>query len=111
MKLLWSGTWNSGSITVPELPYYNVFLFKLLNTVTLVPGFGLPPNGDKYIRGSNIQQTEHGNVVIYGVNVVVNGTTLNVDAQESGCPGFSVYNHDAAAVYTDRSVVKIYGWL
>ena len=26
MKQIWSGTWSSGSITVSELPYYNVFL-------------------------------------------------------------------------------------
>ena len=27
MKEIWSGNWSSGTITVPDLPYYNIFLF------------------------------------------------------------------------------------
>ena len=30
-KLLWNGTWTSGSITVPEVAYYNTFIINLAN--------------------------------------------------------------------------------
>ena len=34
MKQLWSGTWTSGSITVPDLPHYNVFVASFNNDFT-----------------------------------------------------------------------------
>ena len=38
MKELWSGTWSTGNITVPELPYYNVFVVLTQeNPVSPVP--------------------------------------------------------------------------
>lgn len=34
MKQLWSGTWTSGSLTLSELPRYNLFMFGLGNDQT-----------------------------------------------------------------------------
>lgn len=31
MKTIWSGSWNSGSITIPELPYYTLFVVRIIN--------------------------------------------------------------------------------
>lgn len=33
-KLLWSGNFSSGSITIPDLPYYNILLLKSYGTAT-----------------------------------------------------------------------------
>ena len=40
MKLLWSGSLsNSGTAVVPELPYYNVFIFTFSKTAHRLIGF------------------------------------------------------------------------
>ena len=107
-KKLWSGTWSSGSITISDLPYYNAFAFGLVNTVTTILAAKDPSDG--YIRGCSVQQTSAGNVIIYAVNVVANGTTLSVDAQEGKCPGFNFYSNKPSE-YNNLSVNVIYGLL
>lgn len=109
-KKIWEGTWSSGSITVSDLPYYNAFAFGLAGTVTTV--LAAKATSDGYIRGVSVQQTSAGNVIIYCINVVANGTTLSVDSQEGKCPGFNCYvNKSAISEYTNLSVNEIYGLL
>lgn len=48
MKKIWEGSWSSGSVTIPELPYYNMFLIKLSGMDTIVPAY-------RYMEGNAIR--------------------------------------------------------
>lgn len=107
-KKLWSGTWGSGNITVPELAYYNLFLFEIDGSVTRILAQRINNN---YVRGVSCQLTSGGNIILYGVNVITDGTSLKVDSQSTGSPAFSAYLAPTPNKPEWRLVLNIWGVL
>ena len=106
MKLLWEGSWTSGTITVPELPYYNVFYVVLSNAdPNDWPGIG-------FIRGSSVSFVSHsiaGNSwIIAQVIAKISGTTLTYSYGKT-----HVYQANTGATSTVQisRVREIYGLL
>ena len=95
-KQLWSGTWTSGSLTISELPYYNVFLIAysgannddaehgyliaLRNAAgTRISGIGAI-NGGSDMRLVTVDLTVSGTKITYDSSnfvVITNGNTLS----------------------------------
>lgn len=82
MKTLWEGTWSSGSITVPELSYYNMLLIGFNG----YPGWSIPIfrdiNGFTIFRGGGVLPYESSAganaFVLMGLNANSNGNTLTM---------------------------------
>lgn len=88
MKQIWSGNWSSGSITVPEIQYYNEFVFTVGNNnttggwnVPVLRRLGYPESDDEGATGRLIGcsgWTEKDNAFhICCVTVFNSGTTLS----------------------------------
>ena len=106
MKLLWEGSWTSGTITVPELPYYNVFFVVLSN---------LDPNawpGIGFMSGTGLSFVSHsiaGNSwIITQVIAKVSGTTLTY---AYGKTHVYVTNTGASSTTQAARIREIYGLL
>lgn len=76
MKQIWSGSWTSGSINVPELPYYNVFVIQ--NTSSGTESVIAIRTGS-YIRGFSSTGIAGPALWANGISLRVNGTTLTLE--------------------------------
>lgn len=110
MKQLWSGVWSSGSITVAELPYYNVFAFGMSTGIAgdTLDGYFIG------IRDANNGITAGGvsasgsDIRINGAFFKASGTTL---AYQNGL-NWAIINASGLANYKEkRKVMRIYGLL
>ena len=118
MKLLWSGTWTTGSITVPEAPYYNVFLMKVEQSVSGILCIRTPGNesgsGWTYIRGCSPQLTGNTGSYWWCINAAASGTTFSGDAAvvASGDAAIAYrtgYYRNGSTFVADRSTIQ-YIW-
>lgn len=80
MKLLWEGTLTTGgSVTIPELPYYNVFAFTL-NSGNPVP---IARSKGTYIYSASIVYDTNTNVpLLFAFAGTISGTTFKLS---EGC--------------------------
>lgn len=106
MKLLWSGTWSSGTISIPEAPYYNVFMvFGTTSTA-----FGTISNNIICVRSSitsecnirGISYVDWGSMSCVAVDFALNGTVASKPLVRS------VFLNDSGQQYTG-SITHIYG--
>ena len=108
MKQLWSGTWTSGSITVPEAPYYNIFAFALSQAATASSGvvgaaviFRVPGDGSLVGGLVSTSDTDLRFSTFFGS---ISGTTMTLRA----C---AYMNSSTWSRITGRPVYKIFGIL
>lgn len=112
MKKLWEGTWSSGSITIADLPYYNVLVMKVSTGTTPLLVVRNPYNG-KTIRGiSGYPYTSTGgkrSFYFYGFNGEASGTTLEM----VNCHKWSIYPDSpvTSGNNTTESIAQIWGVL
>lgn len=112
MKLLWSGTLNvGGTITIPELPYYNQLLVRFYGGVTTVPMYrNAAYDLGAGFRGANTMATGSDNQEMFAIAFEPIGSTgtqiklykaVDINHYKSG-------NHTAATALT---VLDIRGYL
>lgn len=99
-KLLWSGTWTSGNITVPEMPYYNVFGITTEGYLQIA----LRSGGSIVSIGTSVLDNTSSSFNMNLVRFAVNGTTLST--------GPSILINPVTNAYlTKRAITQIFGIL
>ena len=113
-KKLWSGNWSSGSITIPELPYYNMLLMRAISN----PGLSMvvyralynESDGSSFFRGlSGYPYTSVQGVnafYLQGFHGDANGTKLTLT--KAHC--WSIYyGSSSQANNADLTITEIWG--
>lgn len=80
MKLLWEGSWTSGNITIPDLPYYSVFV--MFNSSAKNQS-ALAVKAIGKIRGVNGVSDSGTYIWFNSYNFAFSGTTLSYDTSVS----------------------------
>ena len=94
--LLWSGSWNSGQITIPNFASYCGFILTLTGQGTTIPVYRAPGSG--HMRGVNGYSSATPTIVTYHFTATVSGETLtfvacnNLSHAPSGSHGAAVNN-------------------
>ena len=105
MKLLWSGTWTSGSITVAEAPYYNVFAFANVSDQTEMSIGIRNPGGNRILSFAN---TWTGTTMIpFAIWIVISGTTLKFESDLRAL----INKDNSCTTQGGGGIYKIYGVL
>lgn len=103
MKLLWSGTWTSGTLSIGELPNYNVFAFQVNGSQSPSP----PGNAIIFSARANNELVGATGLAtgtdtrIVSINLKISGTSLTYS--------FARYNLLGGETRTNRPIYRIYG--
>ena len=100
---LWSGSWESGSITVPNTSEYKMFLIALDGVGTLIPAF----KHNEYIRGVGGYSTSAPSVSTYQFAASFSGNKWTLAA----CNSLTHNNGGNHGSATSRTVSSIIGFL
>ena len=98
--LLWSGSWSSGNITVPNFDNYNIFRVQMEGMGTEI----IASLNSSFFRGTGGYITDAGNLVTYYFAATVDSNVLTW----SGC-GNVIHRDSGVELNRDFVVTKIYG--
>ena len=81
-KILWEGTWSSGSITVPEIAYYNVLrvdVYNIWGTTMSMLCMKADSNGTIRLHGGIVYPDNRNSAGFLEFKATLSGTTLTSD--------------------------------
>ena len=100
-KLLWEGSWGSGTITVPDTSKYLAFRIAMSGQGTVILGFRY----GSHIRGIGGYTQENGEATIYQFTATIDGNVWTFVA----CNSFKHYLDKSHGAGYSRTVSEIRG--